>query len=297
MARKPRNDLDYFPHDKWWWRKMWIIEKKFWNNWYATWYKILEQLCSNSYHYIDLREEDNVMFLSANCNIEEEELMLIIEHIVKIWDFDKELREWYKIIRCQKFIDSISDAYSRRKNDCITRELLCKHLWVKCMHKWNKCNTENKFMKENSNSNAQTKLNNNKSNNNKSNNINTNTNSSKISKQTVQYNFVSEFVNQQKSFHQVEYQIKKHWMENYLHKQNDAVRLLLKDWYTLENIKLVLGYVLWSEFRRNQVMTVTKLRSKNKDKIPRISILLDKALKEKNDYVKAKQSLQSHEVL
>jgi hypothetical protein len=44
MAREQRTDVDYFPHECNHGRKMYIIEEKFGNDGYATWFKLLEQL-------------------------------------------------------------------------------------------------------------------------------------------------------------------------------------------------------------------------------------------------------------
>ena len=65
MGRKIRNSCDYFPHIIGSGRKMFVIERKFGNDGYATWFKILETLTITDYHYIDLNTEDQVIFLAA----------------------------------------------------------------------------------------------------------------------------------------------------------------------------------------------------------------------------------------
>ena len=118
MARPERNTVDYFPHILGEGKKMFFIENKYGNDGYATWYKILEKLGSSDHHYLNLNREDELMFLAAKCKVSEETLLSIISDLVKIGAFDKEM--WAnKIVWCDQFIESISDAYVKRKNKCI----------------------------------------------------------------------------------------------------------------------------------------------------------------------------------
>jgi hypothetical protein len=128
MARPERNNVDYFPHPVSHGRKMFFIEKKYGNDGYSSWFKILEQLGSANYHYINLKDQTQRMYLSARCNITEERLNLIIDDLVKLGEFNKVLWEENKILFNQKFIDSIRDAYKKRSNKCITLEDLRIHL-------------------------------------------------------------------------------------------------------------------------------------------------------------------------
>lgn len=118
MARPERNTVDYFPHILGQGKKMFFIENKYGNDGYATWYKILEKLGSSDHHYLNLNREDELMFLAAKCKVSEETLISIITDLVKIGAFDKEMWD-NKIIWCGQFIESISDAYTKRKNKCI----------------------------------------------------------------------------------------------------------------------------------------------------------------------------------
>jgi hypothetical protein len=121
MARPQRNTVDYFPHILGEGKKMFYIEQKYGNDGYATWYKILEKLGGTENHFLNLNKEEEVMFLASKCRVEESMLILIIEDLVKIGVFDKDLWD-SKVIWCQQFVDSISDAYKKRNNKCITLE-------------------------------------------------------------------------------------------------------------------------------------------------------------------------------
>ncbi len=124
MARPVRNDIDYFPHPVSHGKKMSYLEKKYGNDGYATWFKILEELGSTEHHYLNLSDEVQIMFLSDRCMIEEETLIQIINDLVKLKEFDKELWENDKILFNEKFVESIKDAYKKRNNKCVDRNSL-----------------------------------------------------------------------------------------------------------------------------------------------------------------------------
>lgn len=123
MARSERNDVDYFPHNVNHGKKMFFIEKKYKNDGYAVWFKLLEELGKSQYHYLDISEEVTIMFLSSSFNVSEEMLIDIIKDLVKLGEFDEELFK-NNILFNQKYVDSIEDAYKKRNNDIITRDKL-----------------------------------------------------------------------------------------------------------------------------------------------------------------------------
>lgn len=124
MARPVRNDIDYFPHPVSHGKKMSYLEKKYGNDGYATWFKILEELGSTEFHYLNLSDEVQIMFLSDRCMISEEVLISIINDLVKLREFDKDLWENDKILFNEKFIESIKDAYKKRNNKCVDKKSL-----------------------------------------------------------------------------------------------------------------------------------------------------------------------------
>lgn len=138
MGRHQKNTVDYFPHIISQGKKMYFIENKYGNDGYATWYKILEKLGETEGHYLNLNQEEEVIYLASKCRVSEPQLLAIISDLARIGAFNKNLWE-HKIIWCQKFIDEIQDAYNRRNNKCTTFEDLCKHLIDLCILKPNKC--------------------------------------------------------------------------------------------------------------------------------------------------------------
>lgn len=118
MAREQRKDVDYFPHDCTHGRKMHIIETKYGNDGYATWFKLLEQLGKANNHYIDISDEMTLMFLSSVFKIDEEKTMQILTDLAKLEAIDKLLFDKYKVIWSEKFTEGIQDAYRKRKIKC-----------------------------------------------------------------------------------------------------------------------------------------------------------------------------------
>jgi hypothetical protein len=129
MARPERNNVDYFPFYCEDGKKMYYLEETYGNDGFATFVKILRELAKTDYHYLDLSKKQTMMFLSAKCKIDYKILESIINDLVDLEKFDKTLWKENKIIWCQDFVDSIQDAYIKRKNKCITYEglllLLC----------------------------------------------------------------------------------------------------------------------------------------------------------------------------
>ncbi len=125
MARPERNNVDYFPFLCKEGDVMQFIEHKYGNDGYATWVKILRELAVKNYHHLDLSNNRRLMILAGKCKVSEEKLIEIISDLCEMGEFDKDL--WStRVIWCQKFIDSIQDAYKKRNNECITYEGVIK---------------------------------------------------------------------------------------------------------------------------------------------------------------------------
>lgn len=128
MARPEKNTVEYFPFICEDGNKMFYIEETYGNDGFATFVKLLRELAKTNYHYLDLSKSTTQMFLSAKCKVSKETLISIINDLVELGKFDKVLWNENSIIWCQDFIDSIQDAYIKRKNKCITYDGLLHHL-------------------------------------------------------------------------------------------------------------------------------------------------------------------------
>ena|ERR1700757_681751 len=135
MARVEKNTVDYFPHLVSEGKKMFFIEQKYGNDGYVVWWKILEKLATTDFHFLNLQEEEEIMYLASKCRVSNEKLLDIINDLVKMNAFNKQLWLEAKIIWSQVFVDNIEDAYERRKNKCIDLLTLCTLLKSKCILK------------------------------------------------------------------------------------------------------------------------------------------------------------------
>lgn len=130
MAREQRKDVDYFPHDCTHGRKMHIIEQKYGNDGYATWFKLLEQLGKANNHYIDISDEMTFFFLVSTFRVSEEMTRNILNDLAKIGAIDKFLFENHNVIWSQKFTESVADAYRKRKTKIFQYSDVLKEIGV-----------------------------------------------------------------------------------------------------------------------------------------------------------------------
>ena len=128
MARPTRNDVDYFPFICKEGKGMFIIEDKYGNNGFATWIKIIRSLATTNFHYLNLSDPSEKMFLSAKCKVSQSVLESIIDDLINLGEFDRELWDDFSILYSEKFIEGIKDAYSKRNNDPLSKEALLGHL-------------------------------------------------------------------------------------------------------------------------------------------------------------------------
>lgn len=136
-GRKNKYTVDYFPHyckglES---KTMFILENKFGLIGYAVWYKTLELLGKTEYHYLDLRDDTDLLFLISKLGISEDKFIQIYDLLAKVNAIDIEL--WNnKIIFSDNFVSNIEDAYVRRKGINVLHKFdLCKHLSIKCKQK------------------------------------------------------------------------------------------------------------------------------------------------------------------
>jgi hypothetical protein len=120
MARPERNNVDYFPFLCKEGKAMFYIEKTYGNDGYAAWVRILRQLAVTNFHYINLSDKVELMYLSSRCNISSETLIKIINDLCDLDEFDKDLWVQNSIIYSHKFIKNIQDAYKKRNNKCLS---------------------------------------------------------------------------------------------------------------------------------------------------------------------------------
>lgn len=122
MARKEKLTLDYFPHYAVQGDIPKIIQEKYGNDGYAVLYKNYEQFCLRDRQYIDLSEYVTLAAISAYCKITEEKYLEIVDVLVNLGTYDKELWKERKILISEKFIENTKDAYRNRTSEATNFE-------------------------------------------------------------------------------------------------------------------------------------------------------------------------------
>jgi hypothetical protein len=106
---------------------MFLIEQKYGNDGYATWFKLLESLASTDNHFLDLSRPMDLMYMAAKCRVQDEVLKSILDDLSSIGEIDSEL--WrIGVVWSTKFVESIEDAYRKRNNKIQTYEDLRRSL-------------------------------------------------------------------------------------------------------------------------------------------------------------------------
>jgi len=114
MARPKKSGVDYFPHQCSHGETMFILERKYQNNGYAVWFKILESLGKKSDHYLDCSSSTTWEYLTAKTHLEDEKLTEILDLLARLGAIDSELWLTDKVIWSDNFINGIADVYQKR---------------------------------------------------------------------------------------------------------------------------------------------------------------------------------------
>jgi hypothetical protein len=64
--------------------------------------------------------------------------------------------------------------------------------------------------------------------------------------------------------------------ENYLLQQYSEIDKLNKDWFDNDIIQVVLNYIKQDKFRSENILSISKLRKKDKDGVPYIVRMIEK---------------------
>ncbi len=121
MARKPKLNADYFPHYISKGAKISYMCKKHGNDGYAVWYKILEELTTADFHFINLKDNVNRMYLVSHCEVEEDKFKEILNDLSELGAIDKELLS-IGVIFSQSLLESLEDVWKRRNVNFKTKE-------------------------------------------------------------------------------------------------------------------------------------------------------------------------------
>jgi len=116
MARPTKQTADYFPHYSVWGKTLFILDKKWGNDGYAFWFKLLELLCRTDGHAYDASSPDGMEYLVALALMDESQVIEILTHLAKMGNIDNDLWVKKRIIWCQNLLDNLADLYTKRKD-------------------------------------------------------------------------------------------------------------------------------------------------------------------------------------
>lgn len=114
MARKEKLTLEYFPHYSLQGDITNVIQEMFGNDGYAVLHKTYEQMGLRDRQYIDLSNYKILSVVAAYCKVSKEKYFEIIEELVELGAYDKELWNQKKILASETFIENTKEAYKKR---------------------------------------------------------------------------------------------------------------------------------------------------------------------------------------
>lgn len=118
MARPRKNTVEYFPHFCKSGKTISIIEKKFKNDGYACWFKILEILGDSDCHFYDCSDEYNWEYLKAKTLIDDDEVLAeIIDLLATIKAVDKKLWVESRVLWSDNFLSGLAGVYQKRTTE------------------------------------------------------------------------------------------------------------------------------------------------------------------------------------
>lgn len=260
MARKERNDIDYFPHPVNHGKKMFYLRDKFNNDGYAVWFMLLEQLGKSNYHYLDLKDDIQLMYLSSEFKVDESLLIEIINVLVKFNEFDNQLWENERILFNEKFIENISDAYKKRNNECVNKNSLLLLLTSKGRLKPPKSNPKPSKCILKGDGSTQTKL---------------KDSILKDSKEEKDSDEIKNFTHSILKY----FPVKPNKIESWYKITDELTRI---DSYSFQEIELIVNYFTKDNFWSKNFQSYTKLRTLNKEGIKYIDYFKNILIAEKN---------------
>ena len=123
MARPERHDVDYFPFMAKRGKTLNILQSKYGLEGIGFFTNLLRFLALTPDHYYCIKDELDMLNFFAEIGLSETDKgIAMIELMVKTEKLDRDLWESHKVIACPAFLESVKDAYERRRNQVITLE-------------------------------------------------------------------------------------------------------------------------------------------------------------------------------
>ena len=114
-GRNQKRTIDYFPHEVNRGQTISTIERKFGNDGYAFWFKLLEILGKTDDHFYDCSASVAWEYLLAETSVSEKKAGEILKTLVNLNAINPELWNDYKIIFSENFVNNFEDVYDKRQ--------------------------------------------------------------------------------------------------------------------------------------------------------------------------------------
>ena len=89
------------------------------------------------------------------------------------------------------------------------------------------------------------------------------------------YLIVCKYIENNKQYWSISYQINKQWKEKYIYSQmKEAEKLVKEIWF--KNLNDILEFISKDDFRSRQILSIAKLNKKNKEWVPYHVVIMDK---------------------
>ena len=120
MARPERHDADYFPFYAKDGRTLFLLQSHFGLEGIGFFTNLFRFLTLTPDHHICIQEESDQLYLFAKIGIEVKRGLEMIELMAKTSKIDAKLWQEKRVIVSEALLESLTDAYRRRSNNCIT---------------------------------------------------------------------------------------------------------------------------------------------------------------------------------
>ena len=139
-GRPKKEDIEYFPHHVNSGKTIFILEKKYKNDGYAFWFKLLELVCSSNGLIYDCNDSFDWEYLLAKTSVESEVANSILETLANLDAIDKALWLERKLIWVSNLSTNLKPLYDRRAALIPEKPILCNDKSIFCDNKSIKSN-------------------------------------------------------------------------------------------------------------------------------------------------------------
>ena len=116
--------VDYFPHFCRPSKSLRIIDRRYDNEGYSFWWRLLERLGDSNGHFIDLADVVEIQYLADETHLDKNKIIEILSYMSTLGMIDKNLYDNHKIIWSDNLVINLGEVYRKRKRSAPTRPFL-----------------------------------------------------------------------------------------------------------------------------------------------------------------------------